>query len=117
MSIVPTSAITGEGIPDLLMLMVKLTQERMSDQLKYVSELRCTVLEVKAIEGLGHTIDVILSNGELHEGDTIVVCGQSGPIVTTIRALLTPHPMREIRVKVCLEYPTVLDLLTCYTHL
>jgi translation initiation factor 5B len=45
-SLVPTSAITGEGIPDLLMLLVNLTQTRMSDKLMYLSELECTVLEV-----------------------------------------------------------------------
>ena len=53
------------------------------------------------MEGLGTTIDVILVNGVLHEGDTIVICGLNGAIVTTIRALLTPQPMKEIRVKVC----------------
>ncbi|KAJ1847190.1 eukaryotic translation initiation factor 5B, partial [Coemansia sp. RSA 2703] len=98
-SLVPTSAITGEGIPDMLSLIVSLTQTRMSNQLMYLSELECTVLEVKVIEGLGTTIDVVLSNGVLNEGDRIVVCGLNGPIVTTVRALLTPQPMRELRVK------------------
>ena len=98
-NIVPTSAITGEGIPDLLQLLVKLTQSLMVERLMFVPELQCTVLEVKQIEGLGTTIDVVLVNGMLKEGDTIVVCGLGGPIVTTIRALLTPQPMREIRVK------------------
>lgn len=102
-SFVPTSAHTGEGVPDMIMLLVKLTQERMSDRLMYLSELECTVLEVKVIEGLGTTIDVVLSNGILHEGDRIVVCGLNGPIVTQIRALLTPQPLRELRIKVRLS--------------
>jgi translation initiation factor 5B len=98
-SLVPTSAITGEGIPDLLHLLVQLTQERMTESLMYVSALQCTVLEVKVIEGLGTTIDVILSNGVLREGDRIVLCGLDGPIATNVRALLTPQPLREMRVK------------------
>jgi len=99
-SLVPTSAITGEGIPDMIMLLVNLTQQRMNDRLMYLSELECTVLEVKVIEGLGTTIDVVLSNGILREGDKIVVCGLNGPIVTQVRALLTPQPLRELRIKV-----------------
>ncbi|KAJ3875976.1 P-loop containing nucleoside triphosphate hydrolase protein, partial [Lentinula edodes] len=98
-SLVPTSAITGEGVPDMIMLLVNLTQQRMSDRLMYLSELECTVLEVKVIEGLGTTIDVVLSNGILREGDKIVVCGLNGPIVTQVRALLTPQPLRELRIK------------------
>ncbi|CAN1297495.1 Eukaryotic translation initiation factor 5B [Linum perenne] len=104
-SIVPTSAISGEGIPDLLLLLVQWTQKTMVEKLTFSNEMQCTVLEVKVIEGHGTTIDVVLVNGVLHEGDQIVVCGlqacknMHGPIVTTIRALLTPHPMKELRVK------------------
>ncbi|XP_047334931.1 eukaryotic translation initiation factor 5B-like [Impatiens glandulifera] len=97
--IVPTSAISGEGIPDLLLLLVQWTQKTMIEKLTYSNEIQCTVLEVKVVEGHGTTIDVVLVNGLLHEGDQIVVCGMQGPIVTTIRALLTPHPMKELRVK------------------
>jgi translation initiation factor 5B len=98
-SVCPTSAHTGEGIPDMIKLIVKLTQERLTNNLMYLSEVECTVLEVKVIEGLGTTIDVILSNGVLHEGDRIVLCGNPEPIVTNIRALLTPAEMKELRVK------------------
>lgn len=98
-SLVPTSAHTGEGVPDMLKLIVQLTQERMVGSLMYLSEVQATVLEVKAIEGFGMTIDVILSNGVLKEGDRIVLCGTEGAIKTNIRALLTPAPMRELRLK------------------
>ena len=98
-SLVPTSAITGDGVADMIMLLISLTQKMMHESLMYLSKLECTVLEVKVIEGLGTTIDVILSNGVLREGDKIAVCGLNGPIVTQIRALLTPQPLRELRIK------------------
>ncbi|XVF73327.1 hypothetical protein PTKIN_Ptkin12aG0192700 [Pterospermum kingtungense] len=98
-NIVPTSAINGEGIPDLLLLLVKWTEKTMVEKLTYSDEVQCTILEVKVTEGHGTTIDVVLVNGVLHEGDHIVVCGLQGPIDTTIRALLTPRPMEELRVK------------------
>jgi len=98
-SLVPTSAHTGEGIPDLLRMLITLTQERLTESLMFMDVLQCTVLEVKVVDGLGHTVDVVLVNGTLREGDTIVVSTLEGPVVTTIRALLTPPPNREMRVK------------------
>lgn len=57
------------------------------------------VLEVKTMEGLGTTVDVVLINGTLREGDRIVVCGLGGPIVTRIKSLKTPQVLKEMRVK------------------
>lgn len=51
------------------------------------------------IAGLGTTIDVILRNGVLREGDTLVLTGSEGPFITSVRALLMPQPLRELRVK------------------
>merc|ERR1719201_2831474 len=98
-SVIPTSAMTGEGVPDLIYMLLRLTTTVMAPRIIYQRELMCTVLEVKSIEGFGTTIDVLLVNGELRKGDTIVVCGMNGAIVTQIRALLTPQPMKEMRVK------------------
>lgn len=74
-NVIPTSAITGEGIPDLLQLVVRLTQTFMTERLMYIAETQATVLEVKQLEGLGMTIDVVLVNGTIKAGDTIVLCG------------------------------------------
>lgn len=98
-SVVPTSAITGEGVPDLLRVVLSLTQQRLAAKLMFGYNLQCTVLEVKVVPGMGATLDVILVNGCLHAGDTMVLCTQDGPIVTTARALLTPPPSRETRIK------------------
>lgn len=98
-SLVPTSAHSGDGMGDLISQVVRLTQIRLAQRLAFSEELQSMVLEVKALPGLGTTIDVILVNGKLREGDTIVVAGIEGPIVTQIRALLTPQPLKELRVK------------------
>lgn len=56
-------------------------------------------MEVKKIEGMGTTIDVILVNGIIKVEDKIILSGFDGPIETTVKAILTPHPMKELRVK------------------
>ncbi|EDV39938.1 uncharacterized protein Dana_GF10267 [Drosophila ananassae] len=98
-SLVPTSAITGEGMGNLLFMITDFCQNILTKRLMYSDELQATVLEVKALPGLGTTIDTILINGKLREGQTMVVAGTDGPIVTQIRSLLMPQPMKELRVK------------------
>ncbi|XP_035680889.1 eukaryotic translation initiation factor 5B-like isoform X2 [Branchiostoma floridae] len=98
-SMVPTSAHSGDGMGNLMGLIVELSQTLLAKRLAFSESLQCTTLEVKQITGLGTTIDVILVNGRLHEGETIVVAGQEGPIVTQVRSLLMPQPLKELRVK------------------
>jgi translation initiation factor 5B len=101
LAIVPVSAHTGEGISDLLMVMIGLAQRYMSDALKLVVEGAGagTVLEVKEERGLGTTLDVILYDGTLSIGDEIAVATQGDIIVTKVRSLLKPRPMKEILVE------------------
>lgn len=98
-SLVPTSAHSGDGMGNLIALLCELAQTMMAKRLAYSEELQATVMEVKALPGLGTTIDVILVNGSIQEGQQIIVPGTEGPIVTHIRGLLMPQPMKELRVK------------------
>ncbi|XP_074600473.1 eukaryotic translation initiation factor 5B [Brevipalpus obovatus] len=103
-SMVPTSAFSGAGMGNLINLIVTYSQERLRKRLMFDPDnLRATVLEVKAMPGLGTTIDVILVNGKLCEGDRIIMAGHDGPFETNIRSLLVPQPLKELRVKCAFE--------------
>jgi translation initiation factor 5B len=97
-AIVPTSAKTGEGIPELLMVLSGLTQQYMKDRLR-VSEgpAKGAILEVREETGLGTTLDTIIYDGVLKRTDTVVIGGIDNVIVAKIRALLLPKPLDEIR--------------------
>lgn len=101
LAIVPVSAHTGEGIADLLMIMIGLAQRYMGDELKLAAEGpgAGTVLEVKEERGLGTTLDVILYDGTLSVGDEIAMATQDDVVTTKVRSLLKPRPMKEILVE------------------
>uniref|UniRef100_A0A8R1TZD6 Eukaryotic translation initiation factor 5B n=1 Tax=Onchocerca volvulus TaxID=6282 RepID=A0A8R1TZD6_ONCVO len=103
-SMVPTSAFLGDGIGNLMAHIVNESQNRLAEKLSYCEELDCTVMEVKSLPGLGTTIDVILVNGSLKVGDIIVLTGTDGAIITQIRELLMPQPLKELRVKNAYEH-------------
>ncbi|TFG56567.1 MAG: translation initiation factor IF-2 [Methanomassiliicoccus sp.] len=97
-ALVPISAKNGEGVPDLLLVLVGLAQRFLEESLNTaVGPGKGTILEVKEERGLGPTIDVILYNGELRQGDTIALGTKGKPLVTKIKAILKPKPLDEIR--------------------
>ena len=98
--IVPVCAKTGEGIADLLLVLIGLSQKFFEKVLRvHLEEAGVgTILEKKEEKGLGTTIDVILYEGKLSVGDTIVVGStEEDPIVTKVKALLKPRALQEIR--------------------
>ncbi|MBC7115292.1 MAG: translation initiation factor IF-2, partial [Archaeoglobi archaeon] len=99
--IVPISALTGEGVPDLLLVIMGLAQRFLEDELKLQVDgpAKGTVLEVKEEKGFGTTVDAIIYDGVIRVGDTIVLGGIKEPIVTKVRALLKPRPLKEMRVE------------------
>ncbi len=102
-SLIPTSAITGDGIGNMIWLLCELTQTLLRKRIAPTDDVSATVMEVKTVPGLGQTIDVIVITGSLSEGDTIVTASQDGPIVTQIRSLMVPQTMKDIRTEGC-EY-------------
>jgi len=97
-AIVPVSAKTGEGIPELLSVLIGLTQQYMQERLTVTKgPAKGAVLEVKEEVGLGITVNAIIYDGVLRKGDTVVIGGKEKPIITKVRAILLPKPLDEIR--------------------
>jgi translation initiation factor 5B len=97
-ALVPTSAKTGEGVKELLMVLIGLAQQYLKKRLQTTEgPAKGSVLEVKEEPGLGLTLNTIIYDGTLRKDDLIVVGGKEKPIVTHIRAILVPKPLDEIR--------------------
>ncbi|MBS7648447.1 translation initiation factor IF-2 [Candidatus Bathyarchaeota archaeon] len=97
-ALIPTSAKTGEGIPELIAVLAGLTQQYLQKRLQTTrGPAKGTVLEVNEEVGLGVTVNAIIYDGILRKGDIIVLGGREKPIVTTVRAILMPKPLDEIR--------------------
>jgi len=100
LALVPTSAKTGQGIPELLMVLTGLAQKFLENNLRAVEgPAKGTVLEVKETPGLGITLDAIIYEGMMKSGDTIVIGGVEQPLVTRVKAILTPDQLAEMREK------------------
>jgi translation initiation factor 5B len=108
--VVPLSAMTGEGIPDLLTVLMGLSQRFLKEEMSIDVEGpgAGTVLEVTDERGFGTTLDAIIYDGTIREDDRIVVGGVNEPIVTEVRALLKPKPLAEIRTEK--EFDTVEEI-------
>ncbi len=100
-AIIPVSALTGEGIPELLMVLLGLAQRYLVGSLKLQVEgkARGTILEIKEERGVGVACDAIIYDGTLKVGDKIAINGKDGVIVTNVKAILKPPPAREMRVE------------------
>ncbi|MEA4957843.1 Translation initiation factor IF-2 [bioreactor metagenome] len=98
-SIIPISAKSGEGIVELLAMLLGLAQEYLTEQLKIEenSPAKGTVLEIKEETGLGVTIDTIIYDGILKKNDEIALMEVGDVLITKIRSILRPLPLEEMR--------------------
>ena len=99
-SIIPISARSGEGIIEVLAMLLGLAQEYLTEQLEINEDApaKGTVLEIKEETGLGLTIDSIIYDGVLRTNDEIALMTSSNEVLTTkVRSILRPLPLEEMR--------------------
>ncbi len=97
-AIVPVSAKTGEGIPELITVLIGLTQQYLQDKLAMtLGEPKGIVLEVKEEYGLGPSVNVILLDGVLRIGQNIVMSKREGAFISHVKAIFMPKPLDEMR--------------------
>ena len=98
-AIVPISGKFGEGLPDLLLILVGLAQRFLEEELRSEEGPgEGTVLEVKEVKGIGTVVDAIIYKGTIRVADQMVVSSVTGePIVTKVKGLQRPRPLDEIR--------------------
>jgi len=92
-AIVPCSAKTGEGIPELLFVLCGLCQKYLKERLKVSDIAKGVVLEVKK-EKSGESVEAVLYDGFLKEGDEIVIASlHEEPIISKVRAVEEIEPL------------------------
>ena len=97
-AIVPVSAKTGIGIPELFAVLVGLTQQYLKEKLNQEEKSnRGIILEVNDEVGLGPTANMILIDGQMRKEDSIIAAKRDSIIVTKPKALLLPKPLDEMR--------------------
>ncbi|MFW5846533.1 MAG: translation initiation factor IF-2 [Nanoarchaeota archaeon] len=99
-ALVPCSAETQEGIPELIMMLCGLSQKYLQDKLTLNNEPRGVVLEVKK-NASGNFIEAILHDGKLNKNDEIAIANinfeakGNEPIISKIRVLEEIKPLSE----------------------
>ncbi|HET7642857.1 MAG TPA: translation initiation factor IF-2, partial [Nitrososphaeraceae archaeon] len=98
LAIVPISAVSGVGIPELMTVLVGLTQQYLKKRLERREDyVRGIVLEIKEEQGLGPSANMILLDGTIKQGDIIMAAKRDEIILTKVKALLLPKPLDEMR--------------------
>ena len=95
-ALVPCSAITKEGVQEIIMMMCGLSQRYLTDKLKLGQEAKGVVLEVKK-ERTASYVEAILYDGVLKKQDEIALASSdltnAEPIKTKIRVLEEIQPL------------------------
>ena len=92
-ALIPCSAKTKQGIPELIMMLCGISQKYLTDKLKLGKEAKGIMLEIKKEKSTNY-IEAILYDGELSKTEEIAVADFSGNlIITKIRVLEEIQPL------------------------
>jgi len=91
-AMVPCSAKTYEGLPELLMVLCGLSQKFLKEQLALGEKAKGVVLEIKKEKAISQ-IEAILYDGTLKIGDEIAIASFGEPIITKIKAIHEIQPL------------------------
>ncbi len=98
--IVPVSAKTGVGVPELIALLVGLSQRFLKEELELSTDGgEATILERSDQKGVGPVGNVIVYRGRLKVGDEIVVTGRAEPFETHVRGIYRPILLKGGKIK------------------
>jgi translation initiation factor 5B len=96
--IVPVSAKTGVGVPELIALLVGLSQRFLTEELRLVTQGgEATILERSDQKGVGPVGSIILYRGRLKVGDEIVATGRTEPFSAKVRGIYRPVPLKSAK--------------------
>lgn len=91
-AIVPCSARTGQGIPELLFVLCGLCQRFLKERLKVSEEAKGVIFEIKK-ERAAEYVEAILYDGHLAVGDKIAIASFGELVISKIRALEEIEPL------------------------
>jgi translation initiation factor 5B len=100
-SIIPISARTHAGIPEMLAMLIGLAQQFLKGRLESSDNkdkaARGIILELQEEVGIGETANIILTEGTLNVGDSIGLVRRDGAFKSKVKALFMPKPLDEMR--------------------
>ncbi len=100
-AIIPLSAKSGNGVPELLMVLAGLGQKFLEKELQINPESpgKATILEVKEEKGIGTILETVLYDGNLKENDIIVIGSLTDPIITRVKAIFSKQLNKTMKVE------------------
>ncbi len=91
-ALIPCSAKTGEGIPEILAMLTALSQKFLKERIEIKEQGKGVILEIKKDKQANY-LECILYDGELSLKDEIAIASFENSIVTKIRVLQESQPL------------------------